>query len=42
MAADTFMSFEIWLTVAALYLVVTIGLSLVAGWLERRIARRGA
>lgn len=37
-AADTFMSFEVWLTVAALYLAVTISLSLAAAWLERRIA----
>ncbi|MBB6357795.1 amino acid ABC transporter permease [Aminobacter aganoensis] len=35
-AADTFMSFEIWLTVAIMYLVITIALSLVAIWLERR------
>ncbi|MGV6848913.1 MAG: amino acid ABC transporter permease [Marinibacterium sp.] len=38
--ADTFMTFEIWLTVAAIYLVLTINLSAVASWLERR-ARRG-
>lgn len=38
-AADTFMSFEVWLTVAALYLVVTISLSLAAAWLERRLAQ---
>lgn len=37
-AADTFMSFEVWLTVAALYLMVTISLSLAAAWLERRLA----
>lgn len=34
--ADTFMAFEIWLTAAALYLVMTISLSLVVGALERR------
>ncbi|MCB1971878.1 MAG: amino acid ABC transporter permease [Geminicoccaceae bacterium] len=34
--ADTFMSFEIWFTVAAIYLVLTISLSLLAAWLERR------
>lgn len=34
--ADTFMAFEIWLTVAALYLVVTLTLSLVVLGLERR------
>lgn len=38
--ADTFMTFEIWLTVAAIYLCLTISLSGVAHWLERR-ARRG-
>lgn len=37
--ADTFMTFEIWLTVAAIYLVVTTTLSLLAGRLERRLAR---
>jgi polar amino acid transport system permease protein len=30
------MAFEIWLTTAALYLVMTIALSLVVAWLERR------
>lgn len=34
--SDTFMAFEIWLTTAALYLVMTISLSLVVAWLERR------
>ena len=34
--AETFMSFEIWFTVAAIYLVLTISLSLVAAWLEKR------
>lgn len=37
-AADTFMSFEVWLAVAALYLSVTITMSLGADWLERRLA----
>ncbi|HUK09242.1 MAG TPA: amino acid ABC transporter permease [Stellaceae bacterium] len=36
--SDTFMSFEIWFTVAAIYLVLTISLSAVAGHLERRVA----
>lgn len=35
--SDTYMSFEIWLTVAGLYLCVTVTLSLLAGWLERRL-----
>jgi polar amino acid transport system permease protein len=34
--SDTFMAFEIWLTTAAIYLMVTITLSLGVGWLERR------
>lgn len=38
--ADTFMSFEIWFVVAAVYLCLTLSLSALAAWLERR-ARRG-
>jgi polar amino acid transport system permease protein len=38
--SDTFMTFEIWLTVAALYLCVTVLLSFGVGLLERRL--RGA
>ena len=34
--SDTFMAFEIWLTVAAMYLVMTVTLSLGVSWLERR------
>jgi polar amino acid transport system permease protein len=34
--ADTFMAFEIWLTAAAMYLVITLSLSLVVAGLERR------
>lgn len=37
--SDTFMSFEIWLTVAGIYLIVTITLSSLAGLLERRLGR---
>ena len=37
--ADTFMSFEIWFTVAAIYLVLTLSVSGVAAWLERRSKR---
>ena len=40
MVSDTFMAFEIWLTAAAMYLVVTITLSLAVRWLERRYRRR--
>jgi polar amino acid transport system permease protein len=35
--SDTFMSFEIWFTAAALYLALTMTLSLVATYLERRM-----
>jgi polar amino acid transport system permease protein len=38
--ADTFMSFEIWLTVAAMYLVVTISLSAFVTYLEHRVRVR--
>ncbi|MBL8588556.1 MAG: amino acid ABC transporter permease [Methylobacteriaceae bacterium] len=34
--ADTFMAFEIWLTVAGIYLVITLSLSLAVAGLERR------
>lgn len=37
--ADTFMTFEIWLTVAAIYLVVNSMLSLIADRLDRRLNR---
>jgi polar amino acid transport system permease protein len=33
--ADTFMTFEIWLTTAAIYLVITISLSIFVGYLEK-------
>jgi polar amino acid transport system permease protein len=36
--SDTFMTFEIWLTVAAIYLAVTLSLSLAVDVLERRLA----
>ncbi|MDS4071195.1 MAG: amino acid ABC transporter permease [Candidatus Competibacter sp.] len=39
--ADTFMTFELWFTVAALYLALTVSLSLLVGWLERRLPVRG-
>ena len=34
------MSFEVWLTVAGVYLVVTCSLSVLVGYLERRVARK--
>lgn len=34
--SDTFMAFEIWLTTAGMYLVMTVSLSLGVAWLERR------
>ena len=37
--AETYLSFEIWFTVAAMYLVLTIALSLLASVLERRLER---
>ncbi len=37
--ADTFMAFEIWLTVAAMYLVVTVALSIGVSLLENRLKR---
>lgn len=36
--SDTFMSFEIWFTVAAIYLAITVSLSAGIGVLERRLA----
>lgn len=38
--SDTFLAFEIWLTTAALYLLITIPLSLSVAWLERRLRPR--
>ncbi len=38
--SDTFMSFEIWFTVAAIYLAMTISLSVLVGRLERRLHAR--
>jgi len=40
--ADTFMTFELWFTVAALYLVLTTSLSLLVSRLERRLPMRSA
>ena len=37
--ADTYLTFEIWTVVAAIYLVLTLGLSAVAGLLKRRYAQ---
>ncbi|MBC57198.1 MAG: polar amino acid ABC transporter permease [Confluentimicrobium sp.] len=37
--ADTFMTFEIWLTVAGIYLVLTVSMSVLAAWMERRSRR---
>lgn len=38
--ADTFMSFEIWFTVAAIYLVLTVTLSIFVSYLEHRLRVR--
>ena len=37
--SETFMAFEIWFTVAGIYLVVTVSLSLFVSWLEHRMSR---
>ncbi len=38
--AETFMSFEIWFTVAGIYLVLTVTLSIFVSWLEHRLRVR--
>lgn len=38
---DTFMSFEVWFVVGAMYLVITMTLSALVGMLERRFGARG-
>lgn len=38
--SDTFMAFEIWFTVAGIYLCVTISLSVFVSWLESRVRIR--
>ncbi|MHB1319477.1 MAG: ABC transporter permease subunit, partial [Anaerolineae bacterium] len=35
-AADTFLTFEIWFTTALVYLVIMVPLAFLARWLERR------
>jgi polar amino acid transport system permease protein len=35
--ADTYLTFEIWFLVAALYLTVTVSLSISVSWMENRI-----
>jgi polar amino acid transport system permease protein len=35
--AETYLTFEIWFTVAAMYLVITISLSVLVSFLERRL-----
>lgn len=37
--SETFMAFEIWFTVAGIYLVVTVSLSLFVSWMESRAMR---
>jgi polar amino acid transport system permease protein len=39
--SETFLAFEIWFTIAAIYLVVTVSLSIVAGRMERRFGEIG-
>lgn len=38
--AETFMSFEVWFTVAGMYLVLTVSLSMFVSWLEHRVKVR--
>ena len=38
--AETFLSFEIWMTVAAMYLVLTVTLSVFVSFLEHRVRAR--
>ena len=40
--SDTYLSFEIWFTIAAVYLVVTLALSLAVSQMEKRYAIDGA
>jgi polar amino acid transport system permease protein len=39
--ADTFMTFELWFTIAAIYLILTTSLSLLVSWLERYLPVHG-
>jgi polar amino acid transport system permease protein len=39
--SETFLAFEIWFTIAAIYLIVNVSLSIVAGRMERRLAEKG-
>ena len=38
--SETFMAFEIWIVVAAIYLVITVTLSVLVGMLEHRMRNR--
>jgi len=39
--AETYLAFELWFTIAAIYLAVTISLSMVIGTLEARLKLKG-
>lgn len=39
--ADTFLSFEVWFVVGGMYLCLTISLSMLVAWIERRVRARG-
>jgi polar amino acid transport system permease protein len=39
--SETFLAFEIWFTIAAMYLLVNVGLSIVVSRMERRLAKSG-
>ena len=38
---DTFLSFEVWTVVAVMYLCLTMSLSALVAWLERKVSARG-
>jgi polar amino acid transport system permease protein len=38
LVAETFLAFEIWFTVAGMYLLLTLSLSVVSWYLERRLS----
>jgi polar amino acid transport system permease protein len=39
--SETFLAFEIWFTIAAIYLVVTVSLSILVSLMERRLGETG-
>jgi polar amino acid transport system permease protein len=39
--SETFLAFEMWFTIAAIYLVVTVSLSIVVSMMEKRLDETG-